>query len=120
VRSGQRRSSPRRAASAVGRRVAARNLKTFSLSQPKISDRISLPDAQGDLMLWPPPTNVAALVPPVQFNPRFSADWGELREQEEQRARDNAARDEQHREQSAIERQRNSGAPVWWRPEAVE
>ena len=37
----------------LGVELTARNLKTFSISQPKISERIALPDAQGDRMLWP-------------------------------------------------------------------
>jgi hypothetical protein len=96
--------------------LTARNLKTFSLANPSIADRIRLPNSVGDLMLWPPPTNAAALVAPHPTDPRFSADWGLIKEHQEQQARDQAECDQEQRDQSAIEAQRSSGAPVWWRP----
>jgi hypothetical protein len=105
----------------LGVELTARNLKIFSISQPKISDRIALPDAQGDRMLWPPPQLNPTVFAPHPPNPHFSADWGLIREQQEQQVREQAVRDGEEREQSAIEAQRQSGAPVWWRPgEAAE
>jgi hypothetical protein len=107
----------------LGVELAARGLSAFSIYQPEISERICLPDSQGDRMLWPPPPqlNPTIFAVPHPHDARFSADWGEVRAQEEQAARDKAARDEADREQSAIEAQRRSGAPVWWRrSEAAE
>jgi hypothetical protein len=99
----------------LGVELVARGLSAFSIYQPEISAAVHLPEFDNsELTAWPPQPNVAALVGPVAFDQRYSADWGLLKEREAQAARDKNQREEKEREAAAVEAQRRSGAPVWW------
>lgn len=71
----------------LGVELTARNLESFSRSNPSIIDAVRLPTfEQSDRMAWPLPQIplaailAASMTPP--HDPRFSADWGAAREKD--------------------------------------
>jgi hypothetical protein len=101
----------------LGVELTARGLKEFSTAWPSIAASVTPPDIQNPgRTLWPPPKQIdpALLAPVVPYDPHFSPHWGEVKEQEERAAREQAEREREQFEADAVERQRRSGGLVWW------
>jgi hypothetical protein len=95
----------------------ARKLAGFNRDNPSVLKQTVLPNLDGTL-IWPPqrtPQPIMSAPPP--YNPRFSPEWG--RELEQQTARAEAEEEAAIRQSAdeARQRQRESGAPVWWEGE---
>jgi hypothetical protein len=66
--------------------LVARGIDAFSRDARPLAEGLQLPAFEpGQRPLYPPPFNPAVFMPPVPFNPRYSAQWHEAAE-EEQRA----------------------------------
>jgi hypothetical protein len=75
----------------------ARNLESFSVSDPSIIEAMQLPDwTESDRMAWPPPKTLVsvlfaeAMAPPPDA--RFGADWAAARAKDDARRAANEAR----------------------------
>jgi hypothetical protein len=91
--------------------LTARGLNEFTRSQPSIAKTIQLPEwQQSSTLAWPPPqpsfaaTYAASMVPP--FDPRYSADWWKVLEQENAERAKVAERRQEEEEQRQLESRR--------------
>ena len=72
------------------RRLTARGLESFSISDPSLTEAAKLPDwTHSDRMAWPPPQTplgvllAASMAPPPDA--RFTANWAAARERDQAR-----------------------------------
>jgi hypothetical protein len=79
---------------------------------------VVLPALDGT-MLRPPQRTASPemFAPPVPYNPRYSLDWGHVREADQQDREAAEAANARRLADEARERQLESGAPVWWEGE---
>jgi hypothetical protein len=68
----------------LGVELTARRLECFSRSAPALSAQLQLPDFQNSAsMAWPPRRTIdPAMFGPVPYDPRYSSDWAEVREEQ--------------------------------------
>jgi hypothetical protein len=69
----------------LGVELTARELESFSTTNPSLARVVHLPDwAHSDRMMWPPLRPFApAMFAPVPYNPRFSSEWWKVVEAEQ-------------------------------------
>jgi hypothetical protein len=100
--------------------LTARGLREFTRSQPSIAKTIQLPEwEQSSTLAWPPPqpsfaaTYAASMVP--TFDPRYSADWWKVLEQDNAERAKVTRRRQEGEEQRQLESRRAYEASLWTR-----
>jgi hypothetical protein len=75
--------------------LTARGLANFNRMTPSILEALQVPDFSSGELLWPPPRRFdMSFVAPVPFNPRYSADWWRVKQEEERAAQERLEREE--------------------------
>jgi hypothetical protein len=93
--------------------LAARDLESFSTTDPSIAKAVQLPDwGDSAKMAWPPPRPfVTAWFAPAAVDRRYSAEWWKGAEEEARALCERQKREAAEQEAKALE---NYHGPRWW------